>query len=98
MLLNIGLQENYNYFTTTLLESNPLADPDDSILKIVYQRSLDATINARSVYGILYWVRDVGGFSSVIFLIFGYLGNWAANDDMYSQIVGRVFKDRDRKI
>ena len=96
-MVNIGLQNSFLYFTTTFLESNPVADPDDSILKIVYQRSLDSTINVRSVYGILNWVGDVGGFSGVIFMIFGYLGNWVAEDDMYNQVVKRVFKDNDRK-
>ena len=80
----IGLSNPYTYFTTTFLESNPVADPDDSILKIVFQRSLDSTLNARSIYGILNWIGDVGGFSGVIVMIFGFVGNYVASNNMYN--------------
>ena len=46
-MFNIGLSTPYSYFSTAFLESNPVADPDDSILKIVFQRSLDSTLNTR---------------------------------------------------
>ena len=76
--MNIGLEENYNYFTTEFMEAGPLSNPDDSIFKIVYQTSLDSTINSRSVYGVLNWVGDVGGFSGLVFMILAYVGNWFA--------------------
>ena len=96
-MLNIGLSNPYTYFTTTFLESNPVADPDDSILKIVYQRSLESTLNSRNIYGSLNRIGDVGGFSGVIAMIFAIVGNYAATNDMYNNILKKVFRNRSKK-
>ena len=53
--------------------SNPLTDADTSILTISYEHSLDTLLNSRSIYGFLNLFGDLGGLSSIIFLVGGMI-------------------------
>ena len=53
--------------------------------------------NSRSVYGLLNWLGDVGGFSSPIYMIFAYFGNWFNTDALTTYIVSQIFRRRDKK-
>ena len=49
------------------------------------------------MYGFLNWAGDLGGFSSVIYLMFTYTANYIAQEDLLNYVVAKVFRKPNNK-
>lgn len=88
----LGDAKTIKYFTTKEVSNGPVEDSlTGAIIAIVFEASLDTTIDVRVVYNILSYISQVGGFSAFFLMLTYALATVWNSAFLTSFLVSRIF-------